>query len=112
MKDFFNNYILASRGKFDGAVLTAAIRHTFARRKRQIPLDPPIALTPSFGQDERKRTQWQSFVRKNRLSGAPEHFLQVIHGLAVFLWPPLEALQRRDRIARTWEPGGPWRTEV
>lgn len=110
MKDFFDIDVLASRQKFEGAVLTAAIRDTFDRRKTPIPEEPPFALTPSFGEDERKRTQWRSFVRKNRLSGAPEDFLQVVYGLAIFLWPLLKALQDRHRFIAVWEPGGPWRT--
>ena len=108
MKDFFDIYVLASRLEFDGEGLAAAIRDTFGRRKTEIPAEPPLALTPSFGEDERKRAQWQSFVRKNRLSGVPDDLLQVVHGLAVFLWPPLQALQSRARFAGNWKPGGPW----
>ena len=67
MKDFFDIHALAREGMLDIAELGVAIAATFGRRATPIPDGVPLGLSDEFAQDSVKRTQWQGFLRKNRL---------------------------------------------
>ena len=109
MRDFFDLHALASRGSFDGAILAEAIASTFARRRTEVPHEPPLALTPDFAAIPGKATQWSGFTR--RLVGTPPlpKLASVIDAVAAFASPVLLAVARRERFDRYWPPGGPWR---
>lgn len=93
---------------FDGATLALALRTTFERRRTEIPTAAPLALTLAFAEVEGKRAQWASFLRRSRITTAPEDLAAVIDGLAPFLGPVLAATGRDQQFAETWPPGGPW----
>lgn len=109
MRDFFDIHALARHGSFEGDVLVGALRATFARRRTEIPADPPIALTPAFAAIEGKRAQWAGFLRRSRLASAPSDLEAVIDVVAGFVGPVLGAAARGEPFAATWPPGGPWR---
>ena len=107
MRDFFDVSTLASHEPFDGGRLSEAIAATFRRRRTDIPSQPPVALTPPFAEIEDKRVQWDSFLRKSRLSaGSLEETVGVI---AAFVQPVLHALATGERFLGAWLPGGPWK---
>lgn len=108
MKDFFDVHALAMRREFGGAVLTDAVRATFDRRTTALPNEPPIAFTADFAAVDGKRAQWQGFVRRNRLTAAPEDFTDVIELLRTFAMPILTAAAFQSPYAHRWPPGGPW----
>ena len=70
MKDFYDIWFLSNTVNLDKAILSIAIRETFARRHTKLPDDIPTALTPAFTGDNTKKMQWQAFLRKNRLDNA------------------------------------------
>lgn len=87
MKDFFDLDWLQANRTFDYQVLSEAIQNTFDRRGSPLPTHTPIALTPDFSSDTNKATQWNAFLRKNKL---PTQDLQeVIQRLQIFLHPVL-----------------------
>jgi hypothetical protein len=108
MRDFFDIDALATRQSFEGRLLTAAVRATFARRSTALPETIPLALTPEFGATPEKQTQWRAFCRKSGVTTAPENFQEVVERLAVFLVPVLEAARSESRLRAKWSPGGPW----
>lgn len=55
MKDFYDLVVLCTRFDFDGIVLSRAIRATFERRATPLPTDLPLALTPMFTTDPRRK---------------------------------------------------------
>ncbi len=67
MKDFYDIWLLLETLHLDPAILSDAIRETFARRHTELPINTPTALTPAFTHSETKKIQWQAFLRKNRL---------------------------------------------
>jgi hypothetical protein len=109
MRDFFDVYELARRYEFDGGVLVSAIRETFGRRRTPVARELPEALTPAFGEDSGKRTQWRAFLRKNRLEDAPGGLSAVIQATAGFVGPVLKAVASQETFATRWPPLGPWR---
>lgn len=48
--------------------LARAIKRSFACRGTAIPKGIPMALTSKFGEDEGKKTQWEAFKKKYRLT--------------------------------------------
>lgn len=108
MRDFFDVHALSIRTGFSGDTLVQAIRATFARRGTVLPPDAPIALTREFSQLEGKEAQWAGFLRRNRLTAAPQDLGVVIDALAAFLSPVLAAARRGESFGETWAAGGPW----
>lgn len=85
MKDFYDIWRLARMVEFKDDKLSRAIAATFARRKTEIPLEPPDALTSRFADDPRKVQQWESF--KVDLAYQPGALVDVVKDLAAFLMP-------------------------
>lgn len=106
MKDYFDLWILARHADFDGDILRQAIRATFDRRKTALTGQVPFGLTDAFAQDPRKQTQWQAFLRKNRLGVLALNV--VIEALATFVLPVIEAASVNTAFPARWQAGGPW----
>ncbi len=109
MKDFYDIWILSRQFSFNGASLADAISQTFANRQTAVTAKP-VALTPAFSRDNAKQTQWQGFVRKSKLDGAPADLSSVIDDLLVFLQPVAEAIENGIGFEMIWLPPGPWST--
>lgn len=107
MKDFYDLYVLARDFAFDGNTLVRATKATFKRRKTDIPIEPPLALTDEFGCDEVKSIQWRAFVRKSELSDVPA-FQKALSYLRRFLLPMLQVAADGRGTPGKWKPGGPW----
>ncbi|MBI2805509.1 MAG: nucleotidyl transferase AbiEii/AbiGii toxin family protein [Planctomycetes bacterium] len=108
MKDFYDIWLLSQHFDFDGSVLSNAITRTLAHRKTQI-LAAPTALTPVFGDDGQKQTQWRAFLRKTRLTDAPTALPDVIAVLAPFLLPMAQAIVDGQAFNHTRKARGPWK---
>lgn len=111
MRDFFDICALSERVRFDGDLLTAAVRATFERRRTAIPDGLPLALTPEFAAMPAKQAQWRGFLNKNRLASAPLDLGQTIERIAGFLAPVIAAARRGSPLGRDWPAGGPWKNE-
>lgn len=85
MKDLYDIWILARAYEFADDRLARAIAATFARRKTDIPAEPPDALTPAFASDRVKQQQWTAFVEGIEVE--PASLAEVVEALAAFLWP-------------------------
>ena len=109
MRDFFDLHYLAATLSLDGATLATAIQATFTRRRTPLPAEVPVGLSPAFGADTLKQTQWRAFVGRLRLNTKQRALSDVLEGLRSFLMPPLEALTHKRPFQMTWPPGGPWR---
>jgi len=108
MKDFFDLQALAVLNSFDGRVLSASMRNTFARRGTTIPSELPVAFTTEFAEIDGKRAQWIGFLRRNRLMNAPTELSTVVEAIGAFVLPVLIALRDEVPYQRRWPAGGPW----
>ena len=107
MRDFFDVWDLSRPFDFDGGVLAAAVRETFARRDLEV--DPrPVALTDKLAADSATAAQWRGILRKSRLDGAPGELAAVIRAIAVFLGPVASALHEVRAFEERWKAPGPW----
>jgi len=108
MRDFFDLHYLAATLSLDGATLARAIQATFNRRRTPLPVEVPVGLSPAFGTDAVKQTQWRAFVGRLRLDTGKRSLGNVIEGLRAFLMPPVEALTHKRPFQMKWPPRGPW----
>lgn len=106
MKDYFDLYTLAQYMDFDGLTLGRAIKATFERRRTVVLNSAPIGLTDSFAEDSQKQTQWQAFLRKNRIESVS--LGEVVAVLSGFLLPVANAIFQGERFSHDWKAGGPW----
>lgn len=107
MRDFFDVWVLSRQFDFEGPVLAAAVRETFARRSLEVE-SSPVALTDEFAADGTKAAQWRGFLRKSRLEGAPSNLGEVVAGIAGFLGPVADALSEGREFVDRWAAPGPW----
>ena len=108
MKDFYDLYVLTRDFSFVGDIIVRAIKATFKRRKTDIPIDPPLALTDEFSRDDVKSAQWNAFVRKGGLEESVPEFPEIISCLRDFLLPPTKAASGNGPVPLNWDRGGPW----
>lgn len=71
MKDYFDLLALVRENTMDPAHLASAVRATFERRGTPPLEGPPFGLSDAFAKDVQKQTQWQAFLKRNRLQ-APD----------------------------------------
>lgn len=110
MKDFFDVWLLAARGSFEGETLARAIQATFQQRGTVIPASP-VALSDAFARDPERQVRWEAFLRRYRLSrdaDIPTRLTEVVRVIAAFLGPLLEAVSEGRRFEKQWPAGGPW----
>lgn len=67
MKDIYDILHLAERERFSWATLREAIMTTFARRATPLD-DRRVIFSPRFTANPDKTTQWQAFLRRNRMT--------------------------------------------
>jgi hypothetical protein len=72
--------------------LAQAIAATFARRKTEIPTEPPDGLTSTFANDPTKRQQWAAFVGEVAVN--PGGLGDVADVLSLFLLPHAEKARK------------------
>ncbi|WP_397459630.1 hypothetical protein AB3464_12660 [Pseudomonas asplenii] len=65
-----------------------------------------MGLTHAFAQDPQKQTQWQAFLKKNRLEVLALN--DVIAELTTFMLPVIEAASAKAIFQARWQAGGPW----
>jgi hypothetical protein len=106
MKDFFDVATLAANFDFEGNALAAAILATFAQRQTAI-LPQPVCFSDKFASDPAKAAQWNAFVRRSALVGAPE-FSAAIKEIRNFLQPVAAKLASNQPFNQHWDRGGRW----
>jgi hypothetical protein len=108
MKDFYDLWMLSRDFAFDGTLLSDAIKATFKRRRTEIPVDTPLALTDEFSGDSQKAKQWEAFIKKGNLNHDQATLAAVAADISRFAMPPFQALRGSEVFSLTWPKGGPW----
>lgn len=107
MKDFFDIWMLAKTGDFQGMDISKAMEQTFNRRGTVLTANP-VCFTEAFSTDTGKAVQWAAFLRRNKFTDAPDSFQDVVKAVAVFLQPVALAIVERQSLDFVWRFGGPW----
>lgn len=107
VKDFFDIWLLSRQFDFPGVMLAQAITETFANRGTTI-VTEPVAFSEAYANDAARQTQWQGFIRKNRLQDLPASFAEIVGANAAFLTPIARALAGGENFKKIWQAPGPW----
>jgi hypothetical protein len=65
VKDYFDLWVLLTRGQMNRTLLPKAIRATFDRRGTALPEEVPAGLSDEFVRD--RQSNWNAFVQRNAL---------------------------------------------
>ena len=109
MKDFYDIWVLSQEFEFEGETLSASIAATFKRRKTEMVVTVPLALSESFSTDPVKQRQWQAFARRGRLRLPSTDFPAVVNTVRDFLMPAATAATPAKKFHSRWPKGGPWK---
>jgi hypothetical protein len=63
---------------------------------------------PRFFTETSRAGQWQIYLKKQNLPGAPADFTTIGELLQAFLVPPWRALAAEHGFNSIWSPKGPW----
>jgi hypothetical protein len=105
MKDFYDIWMLCRTFDFVGEVIAKAVEGAFRNRNTPFTANPEV-FEPLFGRDADKEAQWKGFVRKAKLSSAPDDFEDVVAVVKIFLKPVAAALADGRTFRGTWEAPG------
>jgi predicted nucleotidyltransferase component of viral defense system len=108
IKDYFDIHYLATHETFEGNRLAEAVRRTFERRRTPIPEILPIGLDDTFWQEPERPAHVRAFARRARITTDIASARALAQTVREFLWPVLQALQKREAFVKNWPPGGPW----
>ncbi len=108
MKDFYDIWVMARTMTFRLDRLATALASTFERRRTDLPLDAPFALTAAFLDDAAKRIQWRAFATKGDLGETVPSLAQVGEAIRTFLLPAIEAARSSPFPEAVWNRPGPW----
>ena len=67
MKDYFDLWVLLKLYQLDHDELRQALTATLADRKTALPNRLPLGLSDKFAMEAKKISQWNSFIKCNRL---------------------------------------------
>jgi hypothetical protein len=108
MKDFFDIWFLSQEQSFQMIRLARALRATFVRRKTELPVQLPTALTDTFLRDPGKAVLWREFLKRIDLPRSPATLDEVGKTITVFVMPAVESARTQEPSESIWSPGGPW----
>ncbi len=111
MKDFYDMWILSQTYSFQGIALQESIIATCQRRNTALNSSAEV-FTKEFADNSDKRTQWISFLRKNKMLDIPEDFSVIMEEIQNFLQPIAKAIEKGVHIEKTWPPKGKWQKTI
>lgn len=98
MKDFYDIYFIAQNNEFDLSKLNKAIRTTFVNRTTDIE-DSKYIFTDRFKNDEIKKEQWNTFIKRIDLDNEID-FTYVVECVRKFIEPACKTIHQ----SRKWDP--------
>jgi hypothetical protein len=86
--------------------LAQAIAATFNRRGTPLPIEPPAALTASFGDHAAKQLQWRGLLKKSGIEA--DGLAETLSLLQILLWPATHVTAAASSATARRRPGIPW----
>ena len=99
LKDYYDLYYLAKKFDFDGAVLTEALRKTFANRSHIFTV-AQFEQIVAFDGDDAMQKKWRVFCRKTDIK--TDDYSTVLQTIKVFLTKPFTAAVNGGSFNEKW----------
>ena len=81
-----------------------------AGEHRKTPIEvKPVAFTPTFSASDTAQKLWLAFVRRGKLTNAPERFGEVVDSIGSFPSPVAASCLGDARLEESWTASGPWK---
>ena len=100
MKDYYDIYYLANKFDFDGALLTEALKKTFANRNHNFTLEQFQQMI-EFDSDDAMQKKWKAFVKKINIK--TDDFEIVLKTIKNFLLYPYVSATEGSVYKKLWE---------
>ncbi len=110
MKDFFDIWTLSKQYSFHSKTLASAIQATFDQRGTS-KKSSPDCFSKAFAANSLKKSQWASFIHKNKLNIDTDSFSSVVEDLRQFLDPVLEWIDSSVVPDFEWNHSKSWKTD-
>lgn len=106
MKDYYDLYYIANKFDFDGAVLSEALRKTFANREHHFTVEQ-FEQVMSFSDDSVMQKKWKAFIRK--INTNTDDYGIVLKTIRNFLEQPFTAAAENKTFTERWSaPNSKW----
>ena len=106
MKDYDDNYYLASKFDFDGVTLTEALKKTFENRGHSFTI-AQFEQVMTFDNDDAMQKKWKAFIRK--IDTKTDDYSTVLKTIKEFLTKPFTAAARGKEFTEKWcATNGEW----
>ena len=99
MKDYYDIYYLANKFDFDGAILTEALKKTFANRNHNFTIEQFQQMI-EFDSDDAMQKKWKAFVKK--INTKTDDFETVLKTIRAFLTEPFVASIEKNEHTKRW----------
>lgn len=99
MKDYYDIYYLANKFDFDGAVLTEALKKTFANRTHSFTV-AQFEQILTFDNDDAMQKKWRAFCRKTDIK--TDDYSTVLSTIKTFLGKPFVAAVENNTFDSNW----------
>jgi len=99
MKDYYDIYYLANKFDFDGAVLTEALKKTFANRNHAFTVGQFEQII-AFDGDDAMQKKWRAFCRKTDIK--TDDYSTVLQTIRAFLAKPFIAAVNGGLFEEKW----------
>ena len=107
MKDYYDIYYLANKFNFDGAILTEALKKTFANRNHTFTVEQ-FEQIMTYDADDGMQKKWKAFIKK--IHTKTDDFKIVLETMSAFLKEPFIAAVDDAEYIKQWEAQtGEWR---
>ena len=106
MKDYYDLYYIANKFDFDGAVLSEALRKTFANREHHFTVEQ-FEQVMSFSDDSVMQKKWKAFILK--INTNTDDYGIVLKTIRNFLEQPFTAAAENKTFTERWSaPNSKW----
>lgn len=99
MKDYYDIYYLANKFDFDGAILTEALKKTFANREHLFTAEQFEQIL-TFDNDAAMQKKWKAFVKK--INTETDDFKMILDVIEKFLEEPFLASINDTEYLKQW----------
>ena len=99
MKYYYDIYYLANKFDFDGAILTEALKKTFANRNHLFTIEQ-FEQIMTFDNDVAMQKKWKAFVKK--INTETDDFKIVLDTIKKFLEEPFTAVIDNKEYSKRW----------
>ena len=99
MKDYYDIYYLANKFDFDGALLSEAMKKTFANRNHSFTVEQ-FEQVMAFDGDEAMRKKWKAFCRKTDIK--TDDYSTVLKAIRSLLSEPFAAAVEGRNYVKRW----------